>query len=114
MHVGDQSVGLTAPELQFLARHNVRHVDAALGGHDHVLLMAADDFREAIATAAEHGISVEIRAANSWDPGGPTGPLGTPSRTPWILSRQGTWHRKRSYTSACRTFGSTVRSTAAH
>ena len=46
-------------------------------------------------------------------------PLGglsapAPSRTPWILSRQGTWHRKRSYTSA-RTFGSTcvVRPTAA-
>ena len=60
MHVGDQSVGLTAPELQFLARHNVRHVDASLGGRDHVFLMAAADFREAIATAAEHGVSVEM------------------------------------------------------
>jgi hypothetical protein len=27
------------------------------------------------------------RAANSRGPRGPTGPLGTPSRTPWILSR---------------------------
>ena len=27
------------------------------------------------------------RAANSGGPEGPTGPLGTRSRTPWILSR---------------------------
>ena len=27
------------------------------------------------------------RAANSKGPGGPTGTLGTPSKTPWILSR---------------------------
>jgi hypothetical protein len=30
---------------------------------------------------------VVIRAANPRGPGGPTGPLGTPSRTLWILSR---------------------------
>ena len=28
-----------------------------------------------------------IRAANSRGPGGSTGPLRTPSRTPWTLSR---------------------------
>ena len=27
----------------------------------------------------------DCRAANSSGPGGPTGPLGTPSRTPWAL-----------------------------
>ena len=52
-------------------------------------------------------------AANSGGPGGPTGPLGTLSRTHWILSRWGKCHRKRSHSSAG-TFGSTVRSTAAH
>ena len=30
---------------------------------------------------------VVIRAANSRGPGGPTGPLRAPSRTPWIPSR---------------------------
>jgi hypothetical protein len=35
------------------------------------------------------------RAANSRGPGGPTGPLRTPSRTPRTLSREGTRHRKR-------------------
>ena len=30
--------------------------------------------------------AVLARAANSGGPGGPTGPLRTPSRTPWILS----------------------------
>jgi hypothetical protein len=36
--------------------------------------------RRAIAAAVD-------RAANSRGPGGPTGPLGTTSRTPWMLSR---------------------------
>ena len=36
MHVGDQSVGLTTPELQFLVRHGVTHVDASLGGRDNI------------------------------------------------------------------------------
>jgi hypothetical protein len=41
-------------------------------------------------------------------PGAPVGPLGTPSRTPWTLSREGKCHRmdrKRARTSA-KTFGS--------
>ena len=46
-------------------------------------------------------------------PRGPTGPLGTPSRTPWTLSRQEQRHRKRARTSD-RTFGWDVRPTAAH
>jgi hypothetical protein len=54
---------------------------------------------------------VTPRAANSGGPGGPTGPLCTPSRTPWALCRQGKCHRKRARASA-RTFGSTVRPTA--
>ena len=33
------------------------------------------------------GVEHAARAANSRGPGGPTGPLGSPSRTPWILSR---------------------------
>ena len=37
----------------------------------------------------DHPVLVQIRAANSRGPGGPTGPLGTPLRTPWILSRSG-------------------------
>ena len=46
---------------------------------------------------------VAPRAANSGGPGGPTGPLRAPSRTPWILPIQGKCHRmdrKRSCTSA--------------
>ena len=31
-------------------------------------------------------VHVPARAANARVPGGPTGPLGTPSRTPWTLS----------------------------
>ena len=34
-------------------------------------------------------IQVGFRAANSRDPGGPTGPLGTRLRTPSTLSRKG-------------------------
>jgi NAD(P)-dependent dehydrogenase (short-subunit alcohol dehydrogenase family) len=37
--------------------------------------------------AAGGGSIVNIRAANSGGPEGPPGLLGTPSRTPWILSR---------------------------
>ena len=38
----------------------------------------------------EHGAVLTVpgaRAANCRGPGGPTGPLRTPSRTPWLLSR---------------------------
>jgi hypothetical protein len=38
---------------------------------------------------------VGFRAANSRDPGGPTGPLDTRLRTPSTLSRKGKCHTKR-------------------
>ena len=63
-----------------------------------------------------HGLhfeAVALRAANSRGPGGPTGPLRTPSMTPWTLSRWGKCHRKRFRISAG-TFGSTARPAAAH
>ena len=47
-----------------------------------------DDYYQACKTGVEgsfHNAS-GIRAANSGGPGRPTGPLCTPSRTPWTLS----------------------------
>jgi hypothetical protein len=38
------------------------------------------------APGSSRGLSVVTRAANSGRHGGPTGPLDTPPRTPWILS----------------------------
>jgi hypothetical protein len=41
-----------------------------------------------ILQSTKDGRGVDAGAADSRDPGGPTAPaLGTPSRTPWILSR---------------------------
>jgi hypothetical protein len=64
------------------------------------------------------GVTVMGRAANhtgSWGLGEFwfSGPLGTPARTRWVLSRLEKWHTKRARTSA-RTFGSPVRRAAAH
>ena len=60
MHVGDQSVGLTTPELQFLVRHGVTHVDASLGGRDNIFHLSVDDIREAMAVAAAEGVVIEM------------------------------------------------------
>ena len=60
MHVGDQSVGLTTPELQFLVRHGVTHVDASLGGRDNIFRLSVDDIREAMAVAAAEGVVIEM------------------------------------------------------
>jgi hypothetical protein len=64
------------------------------------------------------GVTVMRRAANHKGSWGLcefwlSGPLGTPARTRWVLSRLEKWHTKRARTSA-RTFGSPVRRTAAH
>ena len=76
-----------------------------------------DGFTPTAAVAADCAnaltMTVHDRAANSRGPGGPTGPLSTPSMTPWILSRWGKCHSKRCCASA-RTFGSTVRPIVAH
>jgi pimeloyl-ACP methyl ester carboxylesterase len=67
---------------QFIARLQVLALD--LPGHgqsddpDHEL--ECEEFAEA-------ALAVLDRAANSRGPGGPTGPLRTPSRTPRVLSR---------------------------
>jgi hypothetical protein len=45
-----------------------------------------DRIRKLEAAGRADKSKVAARAANSRGPGGPTGPLGTPPRTPWILS----------------------------
>ena len=46
-----------------------------------------DRIRKLEAAGRADKSTVAAEAANSRGPGGPTGPLPTPSRTPWILSR---------------------------
>jgi hypothetical protein len=44
-------------------------------------------YPKAVDTDASFMQQVDLRTANSRGLGDPTGLLGTPSRTPWILSR---------------------------
>ena len=80
------------------------------------LLVHLYDYRDGYPVNPNQTMPVLVsgRAANSWGPWDPTGPLGTPSRTPWTLSRYGTCHRRRPSTiDSARTSGPTVGPTAA-
>ena len=63
-------------------------VAAAENGATGIAKTSFDGAREG-QLSMEEGDQIKVldRAANSRGPGGPTGPLGTPSRTPWTLSR---------------------------
>ena len=60
-----------------------------VAGHDAVATTTQPPYNHHTTTirSTKEGPPFNHRAANSRGPGGPTGPLGTPSRTPWILSR---------------------------
>ena len=53
------------------------------GAHDNVVQLF-NVYNEGDKRRGSYAMVMD-RAANSRGPGGPTGPLGTPSRTPWIL-----------------------------